>query len=173
MYNEVGEVAFATVKGGESTGNVKYAIQNPTKFIMYSRSKSNTANPPYYCAYDWLYYADWALWGNPEGYTYPKASNLTKSIYDPSPEGYMVAPNDTWMGVSDGYDKTSSIFAAAEWSKGKLTAADTNGYYWCSSTDREKAANSVHLTLGKDDVKLNSNNSRANSSLIRCVKIQK
>ena len=39
MYNEVGEVAFATVKGGESTGNVKYAIQNPTKFIMYSRSK--------------------------------------------------------------------------------------------------------------------------------------
>ena len=44
---------------------------------MYSRSKSNTANPPYYCAYDWLYYADWALWGNPEGYTYPKASNLT------------------------------------------------------------------------------------------------
>lgn len=56
---------------------------------------------------------------------------------------------------------------------GKLTAADTNGYYWCSSTDREKAANSVHLTLGKDDVKLNSNNSRANSSLIRCVKIQK
>lgn len=197
MYNEVGEVAFATVKGGESTGNVKYAIQNPTKFIMYSRSKSNTANPPYYCAYDWLYYADWALWGNPEGYTYPKASNLTKSIYDPSPEGYMVAPNDTWMGASDGYDKTSSIFAAAEWSKGyvmmddsgqnwwypiggwrsrkngKLTAADTNGYYWCSSTDREKAANSVHLTLGKDDVKLNSNNSRANSSLIRCVKIQK
>lgn len=109
MYNEVGEVAFATVKGGESTGNVKYAIQNPTKFIMYSRSKSNTANPPYYCAYDWLYYADWALWGNPEGYTYPKASNLTKSIYDPSPEGYMVAPNDTWMGASDGYDKTSSI----------------------------------------------------------------
>lgn len=76
---------------------------------MYSRSKSNTANPPYYCAYDWLYYADWALWGNPEGYTYPKASNLTKSIYDPSPEGYMVAPNDTWMGASDGYDKTSSI----------------------------------------------------------------
>ncbi len=64
MYNEVGEVAFATVKGGESTGNVKYAIQNPTKFIMYSRVKSNTANPPYYCAYDWLYYADWALWGN-------------------------------------------------------------------------------------------------------------
>ena len=31
MYNEVGEVAFATVKGEESTGNVKYAIQNPTK----------------------------------------------------------------------------------------------------------------------------------------------
>ncbi len=56
---------------------------------------------------------------------------------------------------------------------GKLTAVDTNGYYWCSSTDREKAANSVHLTLGKDDVKLNSNNSRANSSLIRCVKSMK
>lgn len=32
-----------------------------------------------------------------------------KSIYDPSPEGYMVAPNDTWMGASEGYDKTSSI----------------------------------------------------------------
>lgn len=197
MYNEVGEVAFTTVKGGESTGNVKYAVENPTKFIMYSRSKSNTSVSPYYCAYDWLYYADWALWGNPEGYTYPKASDLTKSIYDPSPEGYMVSPNDTWIGSDDGYDKASSVFATAEWSNGytvsgtdgqnwwypiggwrsrkngKLTAANTNGYYWCSSTDREKAANAIHLTLGKDGVKLNSNNSRANSSLIRCVKIDK
>lgn len=197
MYNEMGEVAFSTVKGGESTGTVEYAIKNPTKFIMYSRSKSNTSTPPYYCAYDWLYYADWALWGNPEGHTYPKASDLTKSIYDPSPEGYMVAPNDTWMGSNDGYDKASSIFATSEWNNGytvtgndgrnywypiggwrsrkngKLTAANTNGYYWCSSADKEKAANAVHLTLGKDGVKLNSNNSRANSSLIRCVKIEK
>ena len=41
----------------------------------------------------------------------------------------MVAPNDTWMGASDGYDKTSSIFAAAEWSKGyvMMMIADKTG----------------------------------------------
>lgn len=197
MYNELGEVSFATVKGGASTGTVKYAIMNPTKFIMYSRSKSNVSTLPYYCAYDWLYHADWSLWGNPQGYTFPHSSDLVKSIYDPSPEGYMVSPNDTWMGTVEGYDKSSSVFADATWQNGyvfaetenmvdwypiggwrsrktgKLADANAKGYYWCSSADKEKSPNSVLLTIMKDGVNLKSTNCRANSSSIRCVKITK
>lgn len=195
MYNEDGELSFITVKGGETSGTVQYSIENPTNFIMYSRSKSNTSITPYYYAYDWLNYGDNALWGNPEGYNYPKASSLVKSIYDPSPAGYMVAPNDTWFGQSDGTDIANCVFANAIWDNGYtltspegqqwwfpiggwrgrkngvLSSADTNGYYWYSSTNDENSANTQHLTLGKDAVKLNSSNSRANSCLIRCVKI--
>ena len=73
---------------------------------MYSRVKSNTANPPYYCAYDWLYYADLGIMGESEDILIRKHQSY-KIYMTRVQKGYMVAPNDTWMGASDGYDKTS------------------------------------------------------------------
>ncbi len=197
MYNENGEVTFSTVKGGATSGTVQYAIEHPDKFILYSRSSSNKTTYPYYSAYDWLYYADCALWGNPEGYNYPLASTIQKSIYDPSPAGYMVAPSDTWLGTTEGFDKTNSIFANYVWKdgyikietdekqrwypmggwrsrkNGSLATANTNGYYWYSCIDGKNTPNALLMTISKDAVKTNSVNCRANSSSVRCVKIIK
>ena len=36
------------------------------------------------------------LWGNGSGYLYPRKAQIYKSIYDPCPEGYRVAPKDLW-----------------------------------------------------------------------------
>lgn len=47
-----------------------------------------------------------ALWGNPTGFDNPDPSTIKKSIYDPCPEGYMVAPNDVWVQS----DKQTSVF---------------------------------------------------------------
>lgn len=195
MYNEKGEVAFSVLKGGRTSGTVQYSIEHPTAFIMYSHNKSNKSIYPYYAAYDWLYYENLALWGNPEGYDFPKASFLSKSIYDPSPAGYMVAPNDTWFESENEKGKHSNIFINATWDNGytnigidgskwwypiggwrgrkdgNLTSANTNGYYWYSSVDGEKSINSGLLILGENVIKLNAANSRANACSIRCVKI--
>lgn len=196
MYNEAGEVKFKSVNGGSTTGTVNYSIAHPDEFIKYSRSKSNTSTQPYYYSYDWLYNCDDALWGNPKGYEYPKQGEIVKSIYDPSPEGYMVAPNDTWLGNAEGSGTAASVFATARWDDGfivdrgseqwwypiggwrsrktgSLADADAKGYYWCSSKDKEVSANVRHLTLAKSGAIVTTANCRANSCLIRCVKIGK
>ncbi|MBQ2728768.1 MAG: hypothetical protein IJF77_06070 [Alistipes sp.] len=60
-----------------------YAIKHPTTFIQRAGSTN----------VDWLYASsNDRLWGNPEGSTKPKIETIQKSIYDPCPEGYMVAP---------------------------------------------------------------------------------
>ncbi|MCF0172824.1 MAG: hypothetical protein HUJ91_03730 [Bacteroidales bacterium] len=43
---------------------------------------------------------DHCLWGNPQYGTVQPLENLSKSIYDPCPPGYMVPPQDTWLGIS-------------------------------------------------------------------------
>lgn len=191
MYSQSGEVKFATVAGGSSAGTVAYSIKHPNQFIKYSNSKSNTSSQPYRYAYDWLYYADDALWGNPLGYKYPAGSTLRKTIYDPSPDGYMVAPLDTWQVTPK---STTSVLAEATWSSGfklekngqtwwypiggwrgrkdgNLTTANTTGYYWYSSPVSGKNANSPFMSInGK--VNLSTNNCRANACSVRCVKVK-
>jgi len=197
IYNHEGTVSMETVSGGKTTGTVEYAVMNPTKFIKYSRSKSNTSTVPYYYAYDWLYYANDALWGNSEGYNDPVFTTLRKSIYDPSPEGYMVAPQDTWLKATEGTDQAASVLADAIWDDtnkgykleqegeqgwwypiggwrgrkdGKLTTVDTNGYYWYSTVESEKSSNAKFMNINASGIKLNGTNCRANSCSVRCVK---
>lgn len=84
-----------------------YAIKHPTTFIKKAGSTK----------VDWIYEnGNDRLWGNPEGHTKPNIASLSKSIYDPCPEGYMVAPMDLLSanGVTKGslanfelYGKTS------------------------------------------------------------------
>lgn len=198
MYDHTGTVSLGTVNGSETNGTMEYAIKHPNQFIKYSRSKSNTAIRPYYYAYDWLYYADDSLWGNPEGYNHPAMTTLHKSIFDPCPEGYMVAPGDVWLKTTDGTNKEASVLNAAIWDvtnkgyamegqdgqqwwypiggwrgrkDGKLTTADTTGYYWYSTVEKDKSANSAFMSITKDGITLNGKNCRANSCSVRCVKI--
>ncbi|MGG6495543.1 UNVERIFIED_CONTAM: hypothetical protein NY603_21725, partial [Bacteroidetes bacterium 56_B9] len=71
MYDQSGGVSLKIESGSEERGTVAYSVRNPATYIKYSRSKSNVSAPPYYYSYDWLYWGDNALWGNPEGYDYP------------------------------------------------------------------------------------------------------
>lgn len=67
---------------------IKYATANPTKFIYDATGK--------YANYDWVMKKNDHLWGNGSGYLYPRKAQIYKSIYDPCPQGYRVAPKDLW-----------------------------------------------------------------------------
>ena len=67
---------------------IAYATANPTKFIYDAIGK--------YANYDWVMKKNDHLWGNGSGYLYPRKAQIYKSIYDPCPEGYRVAPKDLW-----------------------------------------------------------------------------
>lgn len=191
MYNESGEVKFATVAGGSSTGIVAYSIKHPNQFIRYSQQSSSTSSQPYRYAYDWLCYADDALWGNPLGYKNPPQSTLRKSIYDPSPEGYMVAPMDTWQQAEGSGE---SVLAGASWQSGytltkdgdtwwypiggwrgrkdgNLTTADKAGYYWYSCPVTNKNANAPFMNISSGGINLKASNCRANACSVRCIKM--
>lgn len=194
MYDMNGSVAMKKVAGGTG-GTIAYSIANPMTFIMYAQSKTNSAKPAY--AYDWLLTGDNSLWGNPDGETYPAASKLVKTVYDPCPEGYMVAPwdlfwsdnasgaNDTErsiIGSVDAWDAANVGFSV-DYNAQKLwfpsggllnrkTAAfsvDGKGYYWSSSPS---AANGAYTILASGGVTFKNNN-RGNGYLVRCVRVKK
>lgn len=97
LYNDRGTTDIeGHKKTSSSVGTIAYATAHPTLQIDYS-SKSPGR---------WIAVANDALWGNPAGFDNPAASTIRKSVYDPCPEGYMVAPNDAWVLA----DKTTSVF---------------------------------------------------------------
>ena len=83
------------VAAATADASIGYAVQHPTEFLFYSGSP-----------YDWLNVsANWDqrdnLWGNPNtAGTRPNASQGSKSIYDPCPPGWRVAPQDTWTAFA-------------------------------------------------------------------------
>lgn len=198
MYNESGTVKMQIASGSESKGTVAWATAHPDTYIKYSRSKSNNTTRPFYWSYDWMYYGDDALWGNPEGYNNPKASTLSKSIYDPCPKGYMVAPYDTWRNTNtttsaiagsvfsdtpDGWNSTFKGFEAA-WNgetlwypaggllnrkTGGLQEVDKTGYYWSSTPMSANSANTGYMIVNSG-VTLDKGNCRGNAYTVRCVK---
>ena len=71
---------------------IDYAVAHPTTFI---KVPSGTFNN------DWAGVTNNNLWANPEGYNYPEQSQLPgRSVFDPCPEGYHVAPKDLWINFS-------------------------------------------------------------------------
>ena len=66
---------------------IGYATRNPTQFIYDTKDAHN---------YDWVIKKNDYLWGNGSGYLFPRKAQIYKSIYDPCPEGYRVAPKDLW-----------------------------------------------------------------------------
>ncbi len=110
IYNESGTCTFNKPQSGSTSRDLQWAIANPMTYLTRAQSKNSLSTMPYRFNNDWLVYGDNALWGNPEGYNNPKASTLHKSIYDPCPEGYMVAPNDVWCK-----NENQSIFPGKGW----------------------------------------------------------
>ena len=106
---------------------IKYATANPTKFIYDATGK--------YANYDWVMKKNDHLWGNGSGYLYPRKAQIYKSIYDPCPEGYRVAPKDLWnrftvdggnYGSQDTNDKRNATFNASN----RNSLSDQHGYHF-------------------------------------------
>ncbi|MDE6046314.1 MAG: hypothetical protein K2G10_03325, partial [Alistipes sp.] len=71
---------------------IDYAVKNPTVFIKVPNGTYNN---------DWAGVTNNNLWANPEGYNYPEQSQLRgRSVFDPCPTGYHVAPKDLWINFS-------------------------------------------------------------------------
>ncbi len=114
LYNETGTADVEpAVKSSADKGTVAYATAHPTSLINYS-SKSPGR---------WISVANDALWGNPTGFDNPDPSTIKKSIYDPCPEGYMVAPNDVWVQS----DKQTSVFPGSGNVTGRGLQTTING----------------------------------------------
>lgn len=164
LYNAAGtgSTSLITLRDNSSSvGTIAYSIQHPTSFIKGVAASS----------FDW-YWGGGAgpaqrnnyLWGNPTGYNYAGTIPPTpqKSIYDPCPPGYKVAPLDTWTGfTTSGGNTTSTINfcvigdwdygwnfecngsdAVGTWypasgyryyGSGSFDEVGANGYYWSSS----------------------------------------
>ncbi|MDE6569488.1 MAG: hypothetical protein K2K43_02555, partial [Alistipes sp.] len=81
---------------------IEYTIAHPTQMF----------NPQTLSTTSWTIAANYYLWGNPQGYNYPKMGATYKSVFDPCPTGYRVAPADLWSNFGKmNPDNPSSMIA--------------------------------------------------------------
>ena len=72
---------------------IDYAKDNPTVFIMDGKNINNAG-------WNWTGKNNLHLWGNPQGNKFPRKEDLRRSIFDPCPAGWRVAPRDLWIAFS-------------------------------------------------------------------------
>lgn len=117
-----GEV-FQTIKTSTTIGKIEYTLLHPTHFLKPTNTYSVNPND-YINAGDWYWGHNDRLWG---GKPYSEASKVyetntphtllladngavEKSIFDPCPSGWMLAPGDMWLGFTKtGYNITNDI----------------------------------------------------------------
>lgn len=171
-YNASGaKTGYPTCTAGPVT--VLKAIQNPHVFYY---NASGT--------YDWNSSPNDALWGD----------GSTKSVYDPCPKGWRVAPNGTWddfgttwgspFGKNAGWtsanaDIAGGLYAAGsvkalypgpgirERNDGTLYYVGHNGYSWSSSPVSDGGAN--YLSFNFTKIFPNNSYSRSRGFQVRCI----
>lgn len=194
-YNGIlsnGTVTTGVVTDGEHYGWMKgsyypegedeslaFSIMYPTAFFSGS----------YMSGYDWFYGGGYGvddrdnnLWGNPDGTT------GVKTIYDPCPAGYMVAPQKAFTGFAKSGDYTDGwIFPAEDgattyfpacgylnFSSGVLSAGDRfghYGYYW-TSAPKENAVQALGFKIESLAVNPSQMSQRACGYAVRCIREQ-
>jgi len=121
------EINLVTLLGGEEvkekeldgstvpvdTWMINYVTKNPTHFIVVNGQYNN----------DWAGKTNQNLWGNPQGYDFPRNSTLHRTIFEPCPAGYRVAPKDLWIAFTDnGSMRTANTEAEETWAENILNA---------------------------------------------------
>ena len=187
------EDEYATYEGSTSDDPVKSitrwmidkTIENPAMFIM----TDGGAN-------DWAGVKDDNLWGNFHS-DYPKQSKLYKSIFDPCPAGYRVAPRDTWVNFTKTHANSSNAadfnisgsfakgwtFYYEDWqtgetdfyvasgfrgrTSGSLGNVGSSGYCWSSAPS---GTNGGSLGFNASNVGPLNGSNRAFGFPVRCVK---
>ena len=168
-------------------GTIDNTIANPAIFYYGIEASS----------YDWHYASrNNYLWGNPRGYAADYTAS--KSIYDPCPPGYMVAPNDTWtrftstgknslqrneFNLSGSFDNgwtfhttewqsgSSSWYPAAgnrEYINGSLSDSGYGGYCWSSSPSSFGSYKAGYLMSSSLFVRPQDYDNRAYGLSVRC-----
>lgn len=129
VTNSADRMEWKVAKGGVT---VEDAVRNPMTFYHYDKS----AKP---ATYDWLGEPDHGLWGNPwEGsVTYPLYTERPvnsgagdKSVYDPCPPGYRVAPMDTWPKAGTTKTGGRAVFDASAYGFHFNIVAGGSGSLW-------------------------------------------
>ena len=158
---------------------VAYGVMNPSVLIDNTSTK------------------DAALWGNPEGYGTPDI--VSKSIYDPCPEGYMVAPSDVYAGVvaaanvkhttSDAewtFEKEFSVFNGYLFGDDLMSASGyrsgansyggkSQAHYWTSSFKAEGSKYPFKVFFDNTEKNFNpkaGSGSNSQACCVRCVKVK-
>ena len=174
--------------------SIAYAIQHPTTFLYNDNGDA---------VYDWLNVSNHTgqrdnLWGNPNtATTFPNQDRGSKSIYDPCPVGWRVAPQDTWTrfaknGTGGGEDELyissnftcghnfychtsgkTAFYPAAGCrfrSDGQLHNVGSEGFMWSSSPNTATQNYGGRLTFSKSSVHPLHGDNRSNGFSVRCVK---
>ncbi len=105
MYNAQGNASvYAYVKSTAETGTVEWSISHPVSFI--AGAADNSDPPKAVNDFDWLF----------SGHRTDLWSVDSKTIYDPCPDGWRVAPPTIWTSFTNGGTKTEdpSMFNVEE-----------------------------------------------------------
>ena len=156
-----------------STGGQTYAtaIQNPTKFYKGE-------------SYDWSSGHSYQLWNAENTSASSPVYTSTKTIYDPCPPGFKVAPQYAYKIMNDycgGFNRDSSAsgrkcfntsdfwraFGYLEYSSGSLASAGEYGGYW--SAGPYSVDYVYRLCFYSDNAYPTGNGSRANGFSVRPV----
>lgn len=166
----------------EAPGNIPYSVRHPATYINFAGYQSR----------DWYVYSyedevtyDSYLWGDP-------ASQSPKSIFDPCPEGYVVAPHGAfcseigqemsgwsdpenfgcyWTGGNgDYFPFTGCLSGAMSDSQGPLFGCGGIGAYWTASP-YPQTSGSYFLQITETSKSYNASY-RVYAFSVRCVKEQ-
>ena len=164
-----------------------WTTKHPTTFLTRVGSAS-----------DWVWETgNNRLWGNPEGYNHPNIATLHKSVYDPCPEGWMVAPVDLWTanGVegksfeNNPYDKANegrtlttdginqwypaASYYHSNYPTGNPAKTNPLGRYWTSSPTSDDSSRALGIIWGTTASSTNPEWAcpKAYGFSVRCVKV--
>ncbi|MCM1301091.1 MAG: hypothetical protein NC250_03995, partial [Alistipes senegalensis] len=112
----------------------------------------STENPTRFATVNGIYTNIWTgirnnyLWGNPTGDQFPRISQTYKSVFDPCPKGYRVAPMDIWTNFMTRTPSSTNIneFNVA----GSIVSADrgVNFYYSGMGTTKYDGSTAIGYT---------------------------
>lgn len=119
------------------------------------------------------------LWGNGQGFNYPDPNDIHKSVYDPCPKGYRVAPCDTWMNsrgsfssnhwhfniYNDNYSASGERYSP----HGSLDYVGIGGSYWSSSPGAHASASGLMFDSRSVYPTYSYYNCRSYGYAVRCV----
>jgi len=169
---------------------IDYSIEHPERFINASGDDAG----------NWTGVNVNTLWGNANPGLFPRLSKIYKSIFDPCPKGYFVAPSDTWINFTrtntstnqveefnqvGNYDKGGTYYinrwqtgdtdfypasGARSRNSGNVVSVGLVGYSWSSNCVSGGKVQAYTLYFSANEIFPMSQNVRATGFPIRCVK---